>query len=196
MVQNILHNLCRKDMSFSVLMFLGFGLGLLWYAFFWTREMQESSFFSFYTLFAVKQATVDIKRLFARILLIHMTELGIYIFLCATFVGKWVSLMGPVETGFLMAVIQSVLFGRFGGKGIWLMAVIILPQWFFYLKGYNILFRIGRRVATKKMLPLSENLKSGASLSVGLKLIGLFFLGSAAEALCSPYLLNWALMYL
>lgn len=183
----------KMAILFVGLMVGGASLGVLWYILFWTSKLQESSFYSVYTLFQVRNYRYSPKNLILELGIRRVLENLSLLFMCTTIFGKIALILNPVVHGLSMGSLLSILIGRFAGKGIFLFLFLCLPQWVFYWLNYYECFLLGAQIVNdrKTVFRNKENL-----ILILLRISVWVILGCFCEALLSQRLLIFALRYL
>lgn len=183
----------KISILFVCLMMGGVALGVLWYLLFWTSQLQESSLFSIYTLFQVRNYRYIIKNLALELGIRRMAENLSLLFLCTTVFGKIVLILNPIVHGVSLGSVLSILIGRFEGRGIFLFLILCLPQWLFYWMNYYACFCLGVQIVNDRKAILRN--KESLILNC-LRICVWVILGCFCEALLSQRLLVFALRYL
>lgn len=178
---------------FTCLMVGGVALGILWYVLFWTSKLQESSLYSIYTLFQVRNYRYTSKNLVLELGIRRITENLSLLFLCTTVFGKIALILNPIAHGVSMGSVLSILIGRFEGRGMLLFLFLCLPQWLFYWLNYYACFCLGVQIVNDRKAILRN--KESLILNC-LRICVWVILGCFCEALLSQRLLVFALRYL
>lgn len=183
----------KTAILFACLMAQGVSLGVLWYLLFWTSQLQESSLYSIYTLFQVRNYRYSPKNLILELGIRRVVENLSLLLLCTTIFGKIALILNPIVHGLSMGSVLSILIGRFAGKGIFLFILLCLPQWVFYWLNYYECFLFGVQIVNdrKAVLRNKENL-----ILVLLRIFAWVILGCFCEALLGQRLLTFVLRYL
>lgn len=150
-------------------------------------------------LLQARYAVIDSSSLFLSLLWQRLWEATLFILLSTTFLGLAAVWFYTCRYGFSIGLLLVALFSEHGIKGIFLLAVGLLPQALIYVPTWVFLFALGERTC-RRLYYMNGNEGLGGLKRIGMRLSAqagllLFVLavGCWLEAYVNPWLLRLVL---